>query len=87
MLPPSLYEEFAPYLEKLLEHVFFAEQALAEDDYQQAQSHAQRMRELRDQFEAQKRSDWVKFARQNWPDVDKYFDLARELPDDDDIPF
>jgi hypothetical protein len=85
-LPASLYEQLAPHLDGLLEEFSDATQAYMENDYQESRRLGQRMQGLRAEFEKQNRPDWVKFARQNWPEVDKYFNLERQFIDDD-MPF
>ncbi len=87
-LPGALYQELEPHLNSLHEAISWAEYMEQEYEYHIAEVNSQRFRKLRDEFEVTIRPLWSAFARERWPEIDKYFAICPVVSSESDsLPF
>jgi len=86
-LPETLYQELEPHMEALAicyrNEVSFLDQA-QEADAQYASRH---YRETVYAFEKEQSKHWPAFAREHWPQIDKYYNLDAAIDKNDALPF
>jgi hypothetical protein len=74
-LPEYLFEELEPHLESLLKAISGAENEAREYEYHIKEVNRERYRSLQDEFAETMKPLWPAFARERWPEIDKYYNF------------
>ena len=72
-LPAPVYQQLLPHLDTLLTTYETNNAAKEGDLYEQACEASYRFSEIREEYEDATDINWQSFARERWPEIDKYF--------------
>ena len=75
-LPEALYRQLEPHLDSLLNLYQESEAICSQLDYLESRHASMRYDEIRAEFNEKNEPNWAAFARERWPDIDKYFNLV-----------
>jgi hypothetical protein len=98
-LPGSVYLTLAPHLDTLLQEFSCHEEGIERADeirFLAAQDRQNHFNKIRREFDNKNEPGWPAFAREQWPEIETYFNLAPRKPSppcigfenlDDELPF
>jgi hypothetical protein len=79
-LPEAIYQQLLPHLDTLLSS--YEDQRSEESQMMdwQVECDEERFRDIRREYEDATEINWQAFARERWPDIDKYFTFEQIDP-------
>lgn len=75
-VPLDLHQKIEPHIDKICLHY---EEAMSQYEEFWSQQADIRYRELKDDFNKENQENWRNYAKEHWPEIEKYFNLSGPL--------